>query len=485
MLPGDHIVMPRRSLRSGWLGLVLLLATSPVTAQPDAAQDGGSLPPLPVLARESFPAQAGAQIGRAADEASSHPDDPERVGNLGLVLHAWEQWDAAVAAYARAAALAPTAFEWPYLRGVVLQRLAQPAAAAESFRRVAELAPSFLPARARLAESLLDAGDLGASGRAYEEISNEPGAAPVVALGRGRLAALAGRHDEAVAQFRKAIELFPQFGAAYYALAQSERALGHRAEAQAALEKHRQFGTLWPGIEDKVLARVAILKSDPRTELQRGLALANSGDLAGAIAVLEAAVAEDPSLAHERTNLIALYGRQRNWAKAEEHYRALLALGFNTDEAHYNYGVLLQAQERWSEAAAAFRAALAANPHHAAARNNLGQLLERDGRRDEAVEQYRLAIASQPSFALARFNLARMQIAMKQFDAAAANFERLAEGPSPERARYLFGLATARVLAGRVDEGVAIARQAREEAVVAQNGDLVAAIDRELAKLQR
>jgi Tfp pilus assembly protein PilF len=234
-----------------------------------------------------------------------------------------------------------------------------------------------------------------------------------------------------------------------------------------------------------VLARVHILKSDPRSDLPRGLALAKAGDLAGAIDVLEAAVARDPSLAHERTNLIALYGRQGNWAKAEEHYRALLALGFNTDEAHYNYGVLLQAQERWSEAATAFRAAIAANPDHAAARNNLGQLLEREGRREEAVEQYRRAVASQPSFAMARFNLARMQIALKQFDEAAANFERLAEGPSPERARYLFGLATARVLAGRVDEGSAIARQAREEAARAGSTDLVAAIDRELAKLGR
>ena len=79
--------------------------------------------------------------------------------------------------------------------------------------------------------------------------------------------------------------------------------------------------------------------------LQRGTKLADAGDLDGAIAAHEAALARDPSLAQAHANLIALYGRDENWAKAEEHYRAVVALGFNLADAHYDYGVLLGMQD--------------------------------------------------------------------------------------------------------------------------------------------
>ena len=65
----------------------------------------------------------------------------------------------------------------------------------------------------------------------------------------------------------------------------------------------------------------------------------------GAIAAHEAALALDPSIAQAHANLIVLYGRARDWPKAEAHYRAVVALGFNLADAHYDYGVLLGLQE--------------------------------------------------------------------------------------------------------------------------------------------
>src|SRR6185295_1453260 len=138
-----------------------------------------------------------------------------------------------------------------------------------------------------------------------------------------------------------------------------------REDAQRAIAQHTRYGARWPGIDDPVLATVTALRDDDPTNLQPGLKLAEAGDLAGAIAAHEAALARDPSIAQAHGNLISLYGNTRNWAKAEEHYRAVVALGVNLGDAHYDYGVLLGLQEQWDLAADAYRRAIAVNPQHA------------------------------------------------------------------------------------------------------------------------
>jgi len=471
----------------GWsaqgLPLVLLLALLPlrVAAQTNAA---ASVPALPSVVLETFPESARVAIQRAIDLAKAHADDAAACGALGMTLQAWEQWETAHTAYERASRLSAQDADWLYLDGVVLQRLGRPADASERFQRALTLAPESVTASARLAEALFDAGDLEASRRAYTALSGEPSAAPVSALGLGRVAARAGRHEDAVGHFRQAIALFPEFGAAYYGLAQSLRALGRSEEARDALKQHTTYGARWPAIDDPLTAKVAALRDDPRVLLARGLREASLGDLPAAIASHEAAIAADPKLAQGRANLISLYGRTAQWEKAEAQYRALLAMGFNEDEAHYNYGVLLGLQKRWAEATAAYRLTIEANPLHAQARNNLGQLLEVERKFAEATEQYRLAVAADPLLRLARYNLGRMLLASRQVEEAVTEFDKLREPRDAESPRYWYGLAVATVQAGRRQQGVALAQQARELAEQFGQQQLVAAIDRDLAGLK-
>src|SRR2546425_12468866 len=228
-------------------------------AMPAAAQVP---PPLPRLALDTYPPAARDAISRAHRDASARPADPGVVGALGRVLQAWEQWDAAHEAYARAEALAPQAFDWHYLDAIVLQRLARHADASARLKQALAASPDYLPARVKLAEALLEAGELDESRRLFDALVNEPAAEPAAQLGLGRIAAAQGRHDEAVAHLQRAIELYPEWGAAYYALALSYRALGRRADAQRALERQAQYGPRWPGMDDQVLASVAALRDD-------------------------------------------------------------------------------------------------------------------------------------------------------------------------------------------------------------------------------
>jgi Tfp pilus assembly protein PilF len=112
--------------------------------------------------------------------------------------------------------------------------------------------------------------------------------------------------------------------------------------------------------------------------MRRGIELAEKGDTEGATAALEGALARDASLVTAHAALISLYGRTRNWAKGEEHYKAVVASGAELGDAHFDYGVLLGLQEKWDLAAEAYRKAIEVNPGQANARNNLGQILERD-----------------------------------------------------------------------------------------------------------
>ena len=440
-------------------------------------------PALPRLALEAYPPAAREAIARAHRAATAQPNDAASTGSLGRVLHAWEQWDAARETYARAAALAPRAFEWPYLEGVVLQRLARPADAAARFTAAVALEPGYLPARLKLAEALLDAGDLDRSAELFARLTG-PEAGPAVQLGLGRIAAARGRQAEAIPHFERAIALFPEFGAAHYALAMAYRAGGRRDEAQAALQRHAQYGARWPAVPDRVMAAVLAVRDDGRALMQRGVKLAEAGDVGAAIEAHEAALAADPSLAQAHANLISLYGRARNWAKAEAHYRALVQLGVNVADAHYDYGVLLDLQERWDEAAEAYRRAAALNPLHAEARNNLGQILERQRKIEEAAAEYQRAVESQPTLRIARFNRGRMLIALGRPEEAVRELQSLTEPRDAEAPRYLFALATACIRAGRRDDGVKWATDARDLALKHGDAALAAAIERDLARIK-
>ena len=442
------------------------------------------LPALPAVAIESFPEEARTSIQTALAKARATPADAVAAGGLGITLQAWEQWEAAHAAYLRAQAIAPAAPDWWHLDGLVLLRLARYGDAAAAFETALARQPDLLASSARLAEARFESGEIEASRRAYEALAGRPESAPVGQLGLGRIAARQGQHEQAIGHFERAIALFPEFAAAYYGLAQSLRALGRRAEAASALEQQQRHGTRWPAIDDAYAARVAMVRDDPRGHLFRGLRLAELGDLDGAIAAHEEAIARNPALAQARANLISLYGRAGKFADAERHYRAILEIGYNLDEAHYNYGVLLGLQKRWAEAEDAFGKAVAANPLHAQARNNLGQMLETRGLVAEALAQYRDAVAADPALRIARYNLGRMLLALKRPSEALAEFAKLREPADAESPRYLYALAVAHIQSGNRESGVSIAREARARATQFGQTELVAAIDRDLATLK-
>ncbi len=463
--------------RPGAALLILALLASAAAAQTAAS-------PLPHLALDTYPSPMREAVAAAYRHATARPTDAEAAGSLARLLHAWEQWDAAHDTYARAAALAPRVFDWPYLDACVLMRLTRHGEAAARLKEALAISPDYLPARVKLAEALFETGNLDASKELFEGLVREPASEPHALFGLGRIASAEGRHDAAVAHLTQALTLFPEWGTANYVLALSLRALGRRDAAQRALERHAQFGAQWPGLEDRVLAGVNGVRDDAGAKLRRGLRLGDAGDLTGAIAEYEAALERDPSLALAHENLLKLYGRAGNWPKAEAHYRSAVAMGFNLAGLHYDYGVLLGLQEKWDLAADAYRSAIAVNPLHAQAHNNLGQILEMQRQLDAALEAYRRAVSSQPTFRLARLNAGRVLLALGRPRDAIGELEKLVQPRDAESPRYLFALAVAHIRAGNRDEGIKWATEAKQLAADYGQRELAAVIEQQLGSIK-
>jgi tetratricopeptide (TPR) repeat protein len=342
-------------------GYILL---SFITLAGTPAQSKAPPPALPRLAPDTFPAASREAISRQYKEALARPNDAAAVGALGRLLQAWEQWDAAHAAYVRAHALAPAVLDWPYLDAIVLQRLVRQREAVEALRQALSINPDYLPAKLRLPECCWRRANLEESRKLFEPLVAVAATEPAALVGLGRIAAAEGRHEDAVRAFERAVGCFPSWVPPTTACARSYRALGRTADAERAVSLHAQYGARWPRLDDPVLASVATLREDARAILQRGISLSAAGDVAGAIEAHTTALARDPSLIQAHVNLVGLYGRAREWAKAEEHYRAAVANGVNNAEMHYDYAVILGLQGQWDGAEAAYRKALEVNPLH-------------------------------------------------------------------------------------------------------------------------
>jgi tetratricopeptide (TPR) repeat protein len=475
---------PVRPVRRRLAASGLFLATAALVGAGPVPQ----VPALPELPWEAYPAETRAAIEPVYKAAVARPRDAAAAGTLARTLQAWHELEAAHQTYRRAQALAPAAFEWRYLDGIVLQRLARHAEAAAALRRALAVAPTYLPARVKLADSLLRSGQLDASATLYTALLSQPPAEPFARFGLGRIAALQHKHGDAVTHFTRAVELFPEWGEAHYALAMSLLALKRRDEAAAALAAHTRFGRTVPGLEDPVLARTASVRNDAATNFERGVKLKVAGDLQGAIEAHEAAAALDPAYAQAHANLISLHSEAGNWAQVEEHYRAVVALGFGLADANFDYGVAHERQGHWNLAEAAYRRAIAIQSDHTPARINLGRALERKRDFAGAADEFRRAIESRPADRLAHYDLARMLVNLGKPHEAIPEFELALEPSQNSAPAVLLGLAVAHALAG---QGEASERRFAEARAAAQRFDrpdlmkAIAAARASLAKRQR
>src|SRR5262249_42377182 len=140
--------------------------------------------------------------------------------------------------------------------------------------------------------------------------------------GLGRVRAAYHDYGGAAEAYGKACALFPDFGAAHYALALTYRTLGRISEAAKHLRLYERNKNSVPPTNDPLLDEVRGLNQSATYQVQVGMELERQGRLKESVAAHEKALEIDPKLVQAHVNLIALYGRLGQFGRSEQHYGA-------------------------------------------------------------------------------------------------------------------------------------------------------------------
>lgn len=375
-------------------------------------QSGGkiavmNLPELPVVDTAALPAAVKTVIEDASSAARQEPLDAARVTRFGMVLQAHSQNAAAEACYARAQAIDPRRYDTLYYRAQVAEVRGDHKAAVEYLRQALALRPAWRPAKLALARELREAGDP----RAAAEVAGQ-----LIQADAGDATAyyLRGRATNSEADLRKALQLFPSYGAARFALANLYRQAGKQQAATAILRDYERDKLAVPPVEDPETAAVQALAMSAAVLLRRSQQAEAAGRLAEAAELQQQVIAMEPSNPEAWINLISLHARLGRDNEVESAYAKAVQIAPDRADAHYNYGVFCLQRNRFPVARAAFEKALAISPRHAEACMNLGGILANEGRLPEAAAMLRRAIAAKPGFTQARVELDRIEIFLRQ-----------------------------------------------------------------------
>ncbi|WP_428407646.1 tetratricopeptide repeat protein [Hyphococcus sp.] len=188
----------------------------------------------------------------------------------------------------------------------------------------------------------------------------------------GAINAQKNKYEEAVENFRRAVDIDPGFPDAHNNLGATLRKLGRQEEA---LQHYARAVEIRPDYAEAYFNMANALRDLDRRE------------------------------------------------EAVSNYKAALNIAPKHYGAHNNLGLLLSKLERYEEAIGHFSIVLLANPNYFEAYNNLGLALKKLGREKEALASFAKAIAIKPDYAQAHYNLASYYFDLGRKEEAASSYD--------------------------------------------------------------
>jgi predicted O-linked N-acetylglucosamine transferase (SPINDLY family) len=251
-----------------------------------------------------------------------------------------------------------------------------------------------------------------------------------------------GRLNEAIAAYRQAIGIKPDYAEAYSNLGNALKDQGKLEEAIAA---YRQA--------------IGIKPDYAEAHFNLGNALRDQGKLNEAVAAYRQAIGMKPGYAKAHSNLGNALKDQGKVEEAFAAYRQAISIRPDYAEAHFNLGNALSDQGKHEEAVAAYHGAIGIKPDYAEAHFNLGNALNDQGKHEEAVAAYHRAVGVKPDYAEAHFNLGNALSDQGKHEEAVAAYHR-AIGIKPDYAEAYSNFGNALKEQGKLEEAVAAYRQA-------------------------
>ena len=442
------------------------------------------LPQLPTIP-ESLSLAVHQQLSEAYQRAARNSVDPTANGELGMMLQAYSQLEAAEICYLRAHLLDSASFRWTYYLGSLQAQLGKYEQAIVMLKSALSINPKYQPARLKLAECLRKKGNWSESSSLYEAVLREEPNSAHANFGLGRVRAATGNQAEAIRLYKKACAIYPNFAAAHYALGLALHATGDDQGAAREMQIYQQNQTSEPSTGDALLEEVEALNRGPLAQMRLGMELERAGKLKEAVEAHEKALAIDPNVVQAHVNLISLYGRLGEYDKAQQHFREAVRREPNNPEAHYDFGVLLFERSEYNQAGIEFQKTINIDPRHAEALHNLGYILEQRGQLPEALSKYEAAIAARPNYSLAHFHAGRILVNQGQFDRGIEHLRKAASDESDAKSTYLYALGAAFARAGHFDDAHRYLQLALDNAIRLGQTQLVSSIEGDLKRLEQ
>jgi tetratricopeptide (TPR) repeat protein len=253
-----------------------------------------------------------------------------------------------------------------------------PQLAAEQATEILKVVPQHPAATVLLASARRRMGDAAAALQLLDAIvkAHPDWAVAHYEIGLARGALRQG--EAAVAALRRAVELRPNLGDAWRALADHLHATGDTEAADAAYAQHLKFST-----------------TDPRL-LEAAMALVENR-IAPAEALLRAHLKQFPTDIAAIRMLAEVAARIGRYLDAENLLSRCLELAPGFAAARHNYGMVLHRQNKPEAALAQVELLLAEEPRNPGYRNLKAAILGRIGEYSASIEHYRSVLADYPN----------------------------------------------------------------------------------------
>jgi protein O-mannosyl-transferase len=228
-----------------------------------------------------------------------------------------------------------------------------------------------------------------------------------------------GRVDDAISEFRMALQDRPQLIEAHTNLGDALLAKGQTQEAAAELQESMRLNPTYP-----------------EAHIDMGTLLESQGRMQEAETQYRQAVDLAPDDAAAHTGLGSALAALGQTEEGLQQLRTGVELEPNGAVGRYDLGVVLAAAGRLDEAVTELSEAVRLQPDDPKARFNLGMALATAGRMHEALEEFTASVRLRPTDANAEFNLAKVLANLDRFDEAEVHLsEALRLAPNFEEAR--------------------------------------------------
>lgn len=274
------------------LALVLsfAFATSAV-AQDKSEARSDKASGLPAINLIGIPEKAKKEIQEAHDAASADDRNAEKLGRLAMLYYVPAPISAAEV-FHKASEADSKSFRWKYYEGLAYASAYRSDDAIAAFRAALALDDEYAALLIRLGD-LTVSSDAEAAEKYYRRARDADPKDARAPFGLGTCAKKRGDAGQAVAHFKEAIALCPQFAAAHGALADVLEAEGQFQEAKAH-RGERDRGTVPPPGKDHLLIELLSMASGGTELLQTAEGLAGSGQHQAAATLLQKALERAP-----------------------------------------------------------------------------------------------------------------------------------------------------------------------------------------------